>query len=118
MSTTGQQPSTCTLRLYRLPLLPALQAHLEGGPSVSARNSEDFGIEGVLVVHDDGHPHILLLQMAHAFSKLQDRRSQAAAGRQAGSADGINASHGVEIGTPTLRRSWCVLIVVRDVGGS
>ena len=37
-------------------------------------NYEDFGmrrtVEGVLVVHDHGHPHILMLQIANAFFKL------------------------------------------------
>jgi hypothetical protein len=27
-------------------------------------------VEGVLVVHDHGHPHILMLQIANAFFKL------------------------------------------------
>lgn len=52
----------------------------EEDPSVSARlqrlqnNYEDYGmrrtVEGVLVVHDHGHPHILMLQIANAFFKL------------------------------------------------
>lgn len=52
----------------------------EEDPSVSARlqrlqnNYEDFGmrrtVEGILVVHDHGHPHILMLQIANAFFKL------------------------------------------------
>lgn len=37
-------------------------------------NYEDYGmrrtVEGVLVVHDHGHPHILMLQIANAFFKL------------------------------------------------
>lgn len=37
-------------------------------------NYEDFGmrrtVEGILVVHDHGHPHILMLQIANAFFKL------------------------------------------------
>ncbi|KAL4066572.1 cleavage and polyadenylation specificity factor 25 kDa subunit [Scleroderma citrinum] len=57
------------------------EAQPEEDPSVSARlqrlqnNYEDFGmrrtVEGVLVVHDHGHPHILMLQIANAFFKLQ-----------------------------------------------
>ena len=27
-------------------------------------------VEGILVVHDHGHPHILMLQIANAFFKL------------------------------------------------
>lgn len=56
------------------------EAQPEEDPSVSARlqrlqnNYEDFGmrrtVEGVLVVHDHGHPHILMLQIANAFFKL------------------------------------------------
>ena len=52
----------------------------EEDPSVAARlqrlqnNYEDFGmrrtVEGILVVHDHGHPHILMLQIANAFFKL------------------------------------------------
>jgi cleavage and polyadenylation specificity factor subunit 5 len=58
------------------------EAQPEEDPSVSARlqrlqnNYEDFGmrrtVEGVLVVHDHGHPHILMLQIANAFFKLYD----------------------------------------------
>lgn len=37
-------------------------------------NYEDFGmrrtVEGVLLVHDHGHPHVLMLQIANAFFKL------------------------------------------------
>ncbi|EEB96481.1 hypothetical protein MPER_04379 [Moniliophthora perniciosa FA553] len=70
--------------------LPSLEFHIqfystkeaqpEEDPSVSARlqrlqnNYEDFGmrrtVEGILVVHDHGHPHILMLQIANAFFKL------------------------------------------------
>jgi cleavage and polyadenylation specificity factor subunit 5 len=56
------------------------EAQPEEDPSVSARlqrlqnNYEDFGmrrtVEGILVVHDHGHPHILMLQIANAFFKL------------------------------------------------
>jgi cleavage and polyadenylation specificity factor subunit 5 len=56
------------------------EAQPEEDPSVAARlqrlqnNYEDFGmrrtVEGVLVVHDHGHPHILMLQIANAFFKL------------------------------------------------
>lgn len=56
------------------------EAQPEEDPSVQARlqrlqnNYEDFGmrrtVEGVLVVHDHGHPHILMLQIANAFFKL------------------------------------------------
>ena len=56
------------------------EAQPEEDPSVTARlqrlqnNYEDFGmrrtVEGVLVVHDHGHPHILMLQIANAFFKL------------------------------------------------
>lgn len=52
----------------------------EEDPSVAARlqrlqnQYEDFGIrhtvEGVLVVHDHGHPHVLMIQIANAFFKL------------------------------------------------
>ena len=56
------------------------EAQPEEDPSVAARlqrlqnNYEDFGmrrtVEGILVVHDHGHPHILMLQIANAFFKL------------------------------------------------
>lgn len=56
------------------------EAQPEEDPSVAARlqrlqnNYEDYGmrrtVEGVLVVHDHGHPHILMLQIANAFFKL------------------------------------------------
>lgn len=56
------------------------EAQPEEDPSVSARlqrlqnNYEDFGmrrtVEGVLLVHDHGHPHVLMLQIANAFFKL------------------------------------------------
>jgi hypothetical protein len=52
----------------------------EEDPSVAARlqrlqnNYEDWGmrrtVEGILVVHDHGHPHILMIQIANAFFKL------------------------------------------------
>ncbi|KAI0758628.1 nucleotide hydrolase-domain-containing protein [Trametes elegans] len=57
------------------------EAQPEEDPSVSARlqrlqnNYEDFGmrrtVEGILIVHDHGHPHILVLQIANAFFKLE-----------------------------------------------
>lgn len=62
------------------PSLSTKEAQPEEDPSVSARlqrlqnNYEDFGmrrtVEGILVVHDHGHPHILMLQIANAFFKL------------------------------------------------
>lgn len=62
------------------PIHSTKEAQPEEDPSVSARlqrlqnNYEDFGmrrtVEGVLVVHDHGHPHILMLQIANAFFKL------------------------------------------------
>ncbi|KAF8123549.1 nucleotide hydrolase-domain-containing protein [Boletus edulis] len=61
-------------------ILLTKEAQPEEDPSVSARlqrlqnNYEDFGmrrtVEGILVVHDHGHPHILMLQIANAFFKL------------------------------------------------
>ncbi|PWN26809.1 cleavage and polyadenylation specific factor 5 [Jaminaea rosea] len=52
----------------------------EEDPSVSARlqrlqnNYEDFGMrrstEAVLLVHEHGHPHVLLIQVASSFWKL------------------------------------------------
>ncbi|KAK0187255.1 cleavage and polyadenylation specific factor 5 [Armillaria mellea] len=72
-------------------------------PSVSARlqrlqnNYEDFGmrrtVEGILVVHDHGHPHILMLQIANAFFKLG--ASTTASRRQPDSLQ-FNASHGID----------------------
>ena len=60
--------------------LSTKEAQPEEDPSVAARlqrlqnNYEDYGmrrtVEGVLVVHDHGHPHILMLQIANAFFKL------------------------------------------------
>jgi Nucleotide hydrolase len=65
---------------YSFPSHSTKEAQPEEDPSVSARlqrlqnNYEDFGmrrtVEGVLVVHDHGHPHILMLQIANAFFKL------------------------------------------------
>jgi hypothetical protein len=62
------------------PFASTKEAQPEEDPSVSARlqrlqnNYEDFGmrrtVEGILVVHDHGHPHILMLQIANAFFKL------------------------------------------------
>lgn len=56
------------------------EAQPEEDPSVAARlqrlqnNYEDFGmrrtVEGVLVVHEHGHPHVLMIQIANAFFKL------------------------------------------------
>ncbi|KAG6372548.1 nucleotide hydrolase-domain-containing protein [Boletus reticuloceps] len=75
-------------QLTRRPVIPSpisrsgctKEAQPEEDPSVSARlqrlqnNYEDFGmrrtVEGILVVHDHGHPHILMLQIANAFFKL------------------------------------------------
>lgn len=55
-------------------------AQPEEDPSVAARlqrlqnQYEDLGLrhtaEGVLVVHDHGHPHVLMIQIANAFFKL------------------------------------------------
>ncbi|KAI6145491.1 cleavage and polyadenylation specificity factor 25 kDa subunit [Pisolithus tinctorius] len=49
------------------------EAQPEQDPS-SRRACRDFGmrrtVEGVLVVHDHGQPHILMLQIANAFCKL------------------------------------------------
>ena len=56
------------------------EAQPEEDPSVAARlqrlqnNYEDFGmrrtVEGVLVCHEHGHPHVLMIQIANAFFKL------------------------------------------------
>lgn len=56
------------------------EAQMEEDMSVTARlqrlqsNYEDFGmrrtVEGVLLVHDHGHPHVLMLQIGNAFCKL------------------------------------------------
>ena len=71
-----------TINLYPLSnfTFSTKDAQPEEDPSVSARlqrlqnNYEDFGmrrtVEGILVVHDHGHPHILMLQIANAFFKL------------------------------------------------
>ncbi|KAI9447201.1 cleavage and polyadenylation specific factor 5 [Lactarius psammicola] len=83
-----------TIALYPLSnfTFSTKEAQPEEDPSVSARlqrlqnNYEDFGmrrtVEGVLVVHDHGHPHILMLQIANAFFKLDSRQ--------------FNASHGID----------------------
>ncbi|TEB14010.1 hypothetical protein FA13DRAFT_1782691 [Coprinellus micaceus] len=75
-----------TIALYPLSnfTFSTKEAQPEEDPSVSARlqrlqnNYEDFGmrrtVEGILVVHDHGHPHILMLQIANAFFKLRNRR--------------------------------------------
>ncbi|PAV14920.1 cleavage and polyadenylation specific factor 5 [Pyrrhoderma noxium] len=71
-----------TIALYPLSnfTFSTKEAQPEEDPSVAARlqrlqnNYEDFGmrrtVEGILVVHDHGHPHILMLQIANAFFKL------------------------------------------------
>ncbi|KAG8980813.1 hypothetical protein FRB90_007468, partial [Tulasnella sp. 427] len=71
-----------TITLYPLSnyTFSTKEAQPEEDPSVQARlqrlqnNYEDFGmrrtVEAVLVVHDHGHPHILMLQIANAFFKL------------------------------------------------
>ncbi|KIM87827.1 hypothetical protein PILCRDRAFT_814542 [Piloderma croceum F 1598] len=71
-----------TIALYPLSnfTFSTKEAQPEEDPSVSARlqrlqnNYEDSGmrrtVEGILVVHDHGHPHILMLQIANAFFKL------------------------------------------------
>lgn len=71
-----------TINLYPLSnfTFSTKEAQPEEDPSVSARlqrlqnNYEDFGmrrtVEGILIVHDHGHPHILMLQIANAFFKL------------------------------------------------
>ncbi|KAF4622173.1 hypothetical protein D9613_009347 [Agrocybe pediades] len=71
-----------TIALYPLSnfTFSTKEAQPEEDPSVSARlqrlqnNYEDYGmrrtVEGILVVHDHGHPHILMLQIANAFFKL------------------------------------------------
>ncbi|KAG6833506.1 hypothetical protein H0H93_013236, partial [Arthromyces matolae] len=68
------------MHLLTLLAISTKEAQPEEDPSVSARlqrlqnNYEDFGmrrtVEGILVVHDHGHPHILMLQIANAFFKL------------------------------------------------
>ncbi|KZV70907.1 hypothetical protein PENSPDRAFT_428114 [Peniophora sp. CONT] len=69
-----------TIALYPLPTSPSAETQPEEDPSVSARlqllqnNYEDYGVrrtvEGVLVVHDHGHPHIFTLQIANDLFKL------------------------------------------------
>ncbi|KAF7291503.1 Cleavage and polyadenylation specificity factor subunit 5 [Mycena kentingensis (nom. inval.)] len=71
-----------TIALYPLSnfTFSTKEAQPEEDPSVSARlqrlqnNYEDWGmrrtVEAILVVHDHGHPHILMLQIANAFFKL------------------------------------------------
>ncbi|KAH8927557.1 cleavage and polyadenylation specificity factor, 25 kDa subunit [Atractiella rhizophila] len=73
---------TSTLTLYPLSnyTFGTKSSQPEEDPSVSSRlqrlanNYEDYGmrrtVEGVLVVHEHGHPHILMLQIANAFFKL------------------------------------------------
>ncbi|KAG6830406.1 hypothetical protein H0H92_000902 [Tricholoma furcatifolium] len=53
------------------------EAQPEENPSISVRlqnNYEDFGmcrtVEGILVVHEHGHQHIFMLQIANTFFKL------------------------------------------------
>ena len=74
--------STVTIPLYPLQnfTFSTKEAQPEEDPSVQARlqrlqnNYEDYGmrrtVEGILVRHDHGHPHILMLQIANAFFKL------------------------------------------------
>lgn len=71
-----------TIRLYPVTnyTFGTKEAQPEEDPSVSARlqrlqdQYEQYGIrrtcEGVLVCHEHGHPHILMLQIANAFFKL------------------------------------------------
>ncbi len=89
---SGEKPSivlnraqhTLVFRCSTLPFISRFgstkEAQPEEDPSVAARlqrlqnNYEDFGmrrtVEGILVVHDHGHPHILMLQIENAFFKL------------------------------------------------
>ncbi|KAI9328665.1 nucleotide hydrolase-domain-containing protein [Zopfochytrium polystomum] len=78
-SKTMAQP---TVTLYPLAnyTFGAKEAQPEDDPSVTARlqrlqaEYEQQGmrhtVEGVLVVHEHGHPHVLMLQIANAFFKL------------------------------------------------
>ncbi|OBZ73149.1 Cleavage and polyadenylation specificity factor subunit 5 [Grifola frondosa] len=71
-----------TIALYPLSnfTFSTKEAQPEEDPSVSARlqrlqnNYEDFGmrrtVEGILVVHDHGHPHILMLQICKCFLQV------------------------------------------------
>ncbi|MCO5549027.1 hypothetical protein L7F22_002493 [Adiantum nelumboides] len=69
-------------------------AQPEEDPSVAARlqrlqnNYEDYGIrrtvEGVLVVHDHGHPHVLMIQIAKRLFQAPWRLSAAGRGRSGG----------------------------------
>ncbi|KAI9626729.1 hypothetical protein KEM48_010192 [Puccinia striiformis f. sp. tritici PST-130] len=73
---------TSTITLYPLSnyTFSTKEAQPEEDPSVTSRlqrlqnNYEDFGmrrtVEGILVVHEHGHPHVLMLQIANAFFKL------------------------------------------------
>ncbi|PLW16718.1 hypothetical protein PCANC_10533 [Puccinia coronata f. sp. avenae] len=73
---------TSTVTLYPLSnyTFSTKEAQPEEDPSVTSRlqrlqnNYEDFGmrrtVEGILVVHEHGHPHVLMLQIANAFFKL------------------------------------------------
>ena len=79
-SHSGTPETSGIPRFVRLIIYSTKEAQPEEDPSVSARlqrlqnNYEDFGmrrtVEGILVVHDHGHPHILMLQIANAFFKL------------------------------------------------
>ncbi|KAJ8102767.1 Cleavage/polyadenylation specificity factor subunit 5 [Lipomyces tetrasporus] len=77
---SSRQPKT--IRLYPVSnyTFGTKEAQPEEDPSVSARlqrlqdHYEQFGMrrtcEGILVCHEHGHPHILMLQIANAFFKL------------------------------------------------
>ncbi|KAJ8516728.1 hypothetical protein ONZ45_g5994 [Pleurotus djamor] len=111
-----------TIALYPLSnfTFSTKEAQPEEDPSVAARlqrlqnNYEDFGmrrtVEGILVVHDHGHPHILMLQIANAFFKLPGdylkpgedeseglkRRLDERLAPPSGSSQQFNAAHGVD----------------------
>ncbi|GAA5834334.1 hypothetical protein JCM9279_004287 [Rhodotorula babjevae] len=73
---------TTTLTLYPLSNYPfaSKDQQLEEDPSVVARlqrlehDYEQFGmrrtVEGIMLVHEHGHPHVLLIQVGSAFFKL------------------------------------------------
>lgn len=77
---SSEMASTIILQPLSAFTFTTKEAQPEEDPSVAARlqrlqnNYEDFGmrrtVEGVLVCHEHGHPHVLMIQIANAFFKL------------------------------------------------
>ncbi|GAA5887663.1 hypothetical protein JCM6882_001488 [Rhodosporidiobolus microsporus] len=81
-------------------------AQVEEDPSVNARlerlerDYEQFGmrrtVEGLLIVHEHGHPHVLLLQVGNSFFKLPGQYLRPGEGDVEGLKERMHAQLGPE----------------------